>query len=235
MDPRVVLIENRLRKIKRIISISSGKGGVGKSVIATTLALALSKLGRSVGLLDLDFYGPSCTTILGAKNVFPREEKGLIPPKVSGVYTMSIEYFTREKPLPIRGFEATDAMIEILAITRWGELDYLVIDMPPGLGDEILDLLRFIPRAEHIAITTPSKLSINVVKKLIELLKKINSKILGLIVNMVRGPEEIDVGITVLGKIRFDPELENAIGEPKKILETDFGKDVLKIVTKIFS
>ena len=133
MEVRTSVIEKRLKNIKRIISVASGKGGVGKSLVASSLALSLSKRGYKVGLLDLDLYGPSSHIILGVDDYgFPEEEKGIIPPKISGINFMSIVYFTEDKPSPFRGIDISNIIIELLAITQWGELDYLIIDMPPG-------------------------------------------------------------------------------------------------------
>ena len=118
------------------------------------------KKGYKVGLLDLDLYGPSSHIILGVKKIFPKEEIGLIPPTVSGIKFMSIVYFTQDKPSAFRGVDITNIIIEILAITQWDALDYLIIDMPPGIGDETLDVIRFIKNSEFLVITTPSKVSI---------------------------------------------------------------------------
>jgi len=151
MDARVSVIEKRLKNIKRIISVASGKGGVGKSLVASSLALNLSKKGFKIGLLDLDLYGPSSHIILGVKDVFPKEEKGIIPPNVHGINFMSIVYFTEDKPSPFRGIDISNIIIELLAITQWGSLDFLIIDMPPGMGDETLDVIRLIKKSEFLA------------------------------------------------------------------------------------
>ena len=138
MEVRTSVIERRLKNINRIIAVASGKGGVGKSLVASTLALNLAKKGHKVGLLDLDLYGPSSHIILGVKDVFPKEEKGNIPPKIHGINFMSIIYFTEDKPSPFRGIDISNIIIELLAITQWGKLDYLIIDMPQELGMKLL-------------------------------------------------------------------------------------------------
>ncbi len=143
LDPRISIINERLAKTKRIIAISSGKGGVGKSMVAATLALSLAGDGYKVGLFDLDFTGPSTHIILGvSKSVQPKEEKGLVPPVVNGLAFMSLVYFVGDNPAPLRGADVSNALIELLAVTQWGALDYLIIDMPPGIGDAVLDLVR---------------------------------------------------------------------------------------------
>jgi len=163
MDPRLTIIERRLKDIKRIIAVSGGKGGVGKSLTASVMALIFSRLGYKTGLLDLDFGGPSIHTVLGLKGALPREEKGIIPPDAHGIKFMSIIHYAGDNPSPIRGIDISNAMIELLAITRWGRLDFLIIDMPPGIGDSTLDVIRLLKRAEFLIITTESRVTLDVV------------------------------------------------------------------------
>ena len=185
MDVRTSVIDKRLGKIKRIISVASGKGGVGKSLVAASLALVLSKKGYKVGLLDLDLYGPSSHIILGVDNFsFPEEEKGILPHKIDDISFMSIFYFTQDKPAPLRGMDITNVIIELLAITQWGELDYLIIDMPPGIGDETLDVIRLVKKSEFLVVTTPSKVAMGAVSKLLLILKELNLPAIGVVENM---------------------------------------------------
>ena len=240
IDPRVKGIEGRLEKVKRIIPVVSGKGGVGKSLVSTTLALALAEKGYKVGLLDLDFHGASDHVILGFEpKEFPEEEYGVIPPMVHGVKFMSIVYYSEDKPTPMRGMEISDALIELLAITRWDELDYLIIDMPPGLGDQFLDVMRFLKKGEFIVVATPSKLAINVVRKLIEVLREREYKILGIVENL-KLDEEKDIkrlaeefGTTYLTGIPLYQDLEAKIGNPKELLKTDFAEKIREVAEKI--
>lgn len=241
IDPREKIIKERFRNIKRIVSVAAGKGGVGKTLIATSLALALSRRKYKVGLFDLDFYGPSCHVVLGVKDIFPKEEKGIIPPTVYDISLMSIIFFAKEEPLPLRGKEVSDAIIELMAITRWGSLDFLIIDLPPGIGEETLEVIRFLKDSEFLLITTPSKLSLEVVQRLIKLLKSTNVNILGLIENMamnnymgVSKKLANKNGIQFLGSIRFDKEIEPAIGNPEKLVSTQFFTELEKIVERIF-
>jgi len=240
MEVRVNVIEKRLRNIKRIISVASGKGGVGKSLVASSLALNLSNKGFNVGLLDLDLYGPSSHIILGVKKQnFPEEEKGIIPPKISGINFMSIIYFTKDKPSPFRGIDISNIIIELLAITQWGSLDYLIIDMPPGIGDETLDVIRLINKSEFLVISTPSKVALGAVSKLLKILIELKIPIIGVIENMVITKSlfienQIDkLDLTYLGTVYFDKNLEESIGKPDKILETNFMKDFNKILDGI--
>ncbi|MEM3393462.1 MAG: P-loop NTPase, partial [Candidatus Methanomethylicia archaeon] len=137
MDPRIASINNNVRNIKNVIAIVSGKGGVGKSIISTLMAIQLAKMGYKVGLLDTDFTSPSTHVILGVKDVTPIEDKGIIPPEIYGIKYMSITYYTQNNPIPLRGKEISNALMEILTITKWKSLDYLVIDAPPGISDII--------------------------------------------------------------------------------------------------
>jgi ATP-binding protein involved in chromosome partitioning len=237
MDPRLSIIDKRLKNVDRIISVASGKGGVGKSLVASTLALNLSKKYR-VGLLDLDFYGPSSHIILGIKDAYPKEEKGIIPPKIHGIKFMSIIYYTEDKPSPLRGADVSNAIIELLAITRWGSLDFLIIDLPPGIGDETLDVIRFM-KSEFLVITTPSKVVVETVKKLLALLKELKIPIIGVIENMKIADcsfikNQINaLEFPFLGEIWFDKNLESSIGNVNKLLKTNFAKEMKKIANKI--
>ncbi|MCO6040741.1 Mrp/NBP35 family ATP-binding protein [Thermococcus alcaliphilus] len=240
IDPRIKAVEARLEKVKRIIPVVSGKGGVGKSMVSTTLALVLAKKGYKVGLLDLDFHGASDHVILGFEpKEFPEEDKGVVPPEVHGIKFMSIVYYSEDKPTPLRGMEISDVLIELLAITRWDELDFLIIDMPPGMGDQFLDVLRFLKRGEFLVVATPSKLAINVVKKLLELLKEQNLKIIGIVENM-KLDEEKDIenfarefGVPYLVGIPLYRDLDEKIGNVEELLSSEFGKKVEKIAESL--
>jgi ATP-binding protein involved in chromosome partitioning len=237
-DPRFSIINKRLEKINRIIVVLSGKGGVGKSLIATISSLILSKKSK-VGLLDLDFQNPSCHTILGFFNGKPIENKGVIPPIVHGIKFMSIVYYSGEKPIPLRGGEITDTIIEIFTIVKWNSLNYLFIDMPPGIGDEVLDIIKLVKNCEILIVTTSSKLAIETFKKVIEMLKISNVKILGVIENMKRGREKNVIklaekyGIRYLGYLQFDYKIEKYLSNPSKLLKTNFSKKLEKILEKI--
>ncbi len=240
MDVRLSVIDKRLSNVKRIISVASGKGGVGKSLVASSLALSLVKKGYKVGLLDLDFYGPSSHIILGVDICgFPEEEKGIIPPIVSGIHFMSVVYFTEDKPSPFRGVDISNIIIELLAITQWGELDYLIIDMPPGTGDETLDVIRLIKRSEFLVVSTPSKVAMGAVGKLLTILKELKLPVIGVVENMKMTESNYvngivsKMGLSYLNSISFDNNLEDSIGKPDRLLETCFMKDLNKIVEKI--
>lgn len=245
IDPREIAISARLEKVRRIIPVVSGKGGVGKSLVSTTLALALAEKGYRVGLLDLDFHGASDHVILGFEpKEFPEEDRGVVPPTVHGIKFMSIAYYTENRPTPLRGKEISDALIELLTITRWDELDYLVIDMPPGLGDQLLDVLRFLRRGEFLVVATPSKLALNVVEKLIQLLLEEKHKVLGLVENMILRSEQMDeeedvrklaerYGVPYLISIPFYPGLDAKIGNVDELMKTEFAEKIRELAEKL--
>lgn len=235
-DPRISVIEKRLSGIRELITISSGKGGVGKSLIASSLATILARKGFKVGLFDLDFTSPSTHLILDVGDIQPKEEQGIVPPKVYGMEYMSIVYYSRDHASPLRGEDISNALVELLAITRWDDLDFLVIDTPPGIGDVTLDIIRFIQRIKFLVVTTPSKLAFETVRKLVELLSEVDVPVLGVIENMKRGTSGFvqkqveDRDLKFWGEIPFDPKVEGAIGDVDKLLETDFGERLKRIV-----
>lgn len=236
MDPRVAIIEERLKSIKKIIAVAAGKGGVGKSTVATGLALVLSEMGHRVGLLDLDFYGPSTHVILGiSQETQPWEERGIVPPKVHGIEFMSLVFYTGKKPAPLRGPDLTNALIELLAIARWGELDFLIVDMPPGLGDTTLDAIRLLKNPSFLVVTTPSRIAYETVGKLIALLSELGIPILGVIENMSRSSDRARAPfeVRVSGKLPFDEWLEDALGDPERFLQTEFARRLREITLVI--
>mgnify|MGYP005846687529 CR=1 FL=1 len=236
-DPRTSIINERLKRISRIIAVSSGKGGVGKSLVATTLALTLARKGMKVGLFDLDFTSPSTHIILGAKNTQPKEEKGIVPPVVKGLEYMSLIYYCGDNAAPLRGVDTSNALIELLAVTRWSPLDFLVIDMPPGIGDAVLDLVRLVKRIEFLIVTTPSRLAFETVKKQLSLLRELKMPIIGVVENMKMGTAQsirqqtAQLGIAFLGEIPYDPQVEEAIGDETKLLGTALAQKVKETVT----
>ncbi|MBN1869779.1 MAG: P-loop NTPase [Candidatus Omnitrophica bacterium] len=237
MDPRINVINKRLAGVKKIIAVSGGKGGIGKSTFSAVLALTLSKAGYKVGLMDLDFWGPSGHVLLGAQGISPVEDKGIVPPQINGVKFMSIIYYTEDKTLALRRAGFDQAAIELLAVTQWGALDYLIMDMPPGVGDVTLDVIRFMEKVKFCIITTHSKVVMETVKKTLNILKQLKIPIFGVVQNMKEKNLSVEMQIKRLhvpfwGKIDFDAELEGAIGDPKKLLETKFSKNVNKLIHK---
>ena len=239
IDPRPGLIGRRLEGVDGIIAVSSGKGGVGKSMVASTLALRLAETGHSVGLLDLDFTSPATHVILGIDGLFPEEEYGIIPPVAHDIKYMSITHFALDKPTPLRGTDVSDAIIELLAVTLWGDLDSLVIDMPPGLGDATLDVIRFVEDIRFLVVTTPSKVAYETVRKQLVLLKRLRVPVIGVIENMIRKPSDYvslsveNNGAQYLGAIAYDEGLEESLGDEARLKKTKFYAEASNLYSKI--
>lgn len=238
MDPRISVIGERINRIERVIAVSSGKGGVGKSLVATTFALTLAHEDYKVGLFDLDFTSPSTHIILGIKDALPKEDKGLVPPDVEGLKYMSLTQFSGDQTTPLRGVDISNALIELLAVTRWGELDFLVLDMPPGISDVVLDLIRLIKPVEFLIVTTSSFLAFETVKKQIHLLQNLKIPVIGVVENMkMNNRERIrketeKLGLKLLVEIAYEPKMEDAIGKVEELLNTTFAQKIKEIVAR---
>ena len=234
IDPRQAIIGKRLEGVGRILAFASGKGGVGKSACSAVAAILLSRAGFRTGLLDLDFQGASSHIFLGAHLALPEETHGIKPLLVaSGIRFMSFAAFTGEKAVPLRGVDVTNAFLELLAITIWGNLDFLVIDMPPGIGDEVLDLIRLVGTSEYIVICRASKVSAIVVERLLALFRETKAAVAGVVENMaVDGSSDAvramtgRMGVPLLGTIPFYRELEGLIGHPEELASSSFAADL---------
>jgi len=172
--------------IKRIVAIASGKGGVGKSTCSVNLACALQFLGARVGLLDCDIYGPSIPLMMGIKqrpNVSDQEK--LIPPSAHGIKLMSMGFLLEDdQPVIWRGPMIMKTVQQFIMQVDWGELDYLLVDLPPGTGDAQLSLCQTVPLDGGVVVTTPQEASLGVVRKGIGMFEKVNVPILGIVENM---------------------------------------------------
>lgn len=179
---------NRAPYAKKIIAVTSGKGGVGKSTISANLAVALAQEGHKVGLLDADVYGPNIPRMLGVENEKMQwnENNKIIPSENFGIKIMSVALTTpsADTPLVWRSSVAVSALIQFLEDVAWGELDFLVIDMPPGTGDVQLTMAQELPITAAVVVTTPQRVSIDDVSRAIMMFKDTNIKIGGLIENM---------------------------------------------------
>ncbi|MDX1722726.1 MAG: iron-sulfur cluster carrier protein ApbC [Pseudomonas sp.] len=177
-----------LANVKNVIAVASGKGGVGKSTTAANLALALMREGAKVGILDADIYGPSQGIMFGiAEGTRPeiREQKWFVPLKAHGVEVMSMAFLTDENtPVVWRGPMVSGALIQLITQTAWGDLDYLVVDMPPGTGDIQLTLAQKVPVSGAVIVTTPQDLALLDAKKGVEMFRKVNIPVLGVVENM---------------------------------------------------
>jgi ATP-binding protein involved in chromosome partitioning len=171
--------------VRNIIAVASGKGGVGKSTVAANLAVALAQTGAQVGLLDADIYGPSIPIMMGVTEK-PRESDGhFLPPVHYGVKVMSIGFFLDlSTPVVWRGPMVGKALQELIRGAEWGELDYLVVDLPPGTGDAQLTLCQSVPVTGAVIVTTPQDVALSDVLKAIGMFEKVKIPILGIVENM---------------------------------------------------
>lgn len=172
--------------VDHIVAVASGKGGVGKSTVAVNLAAALRERGHSVGLGDMDIYGPSAPTMLGLRER-PRinADEKITPPTSQGIRSMSIGYVLSEtEPVVWRGPMVMKAVTQFLRDVDWGELDYLVLDLPPGTGDAQLTLMQKVPLSGAVIVTTPQDVALIDAQKSVEMFRKLNVRILGIVENM---------------------------------------------------
>ncbi|SRR5579871_714020 len=173
--------------IGNVIAVASGKGGVGKSTVSANLALALAAAGARVGLLDADIYGPSQPIMMGLTGRRPTTDDGkhLAPLEAYGVAVMSIGFLIdAEQPMVWRGPMVTQALVQLIGDTRWGELDYLLIDMPPGTGDTQLTISQRVPVSGAIIVTTPQDIALADARKGLMMFRKVSVPVLGIVENM---------------------------------------------------
>ena len=182
-DPRL----RGLPEVANVIAVASGKGGVGKSTVAANFALALAAQGARVGLLDADIYGPSLPRMMGLAGSRPTTSDGktLDPPRGHGLPVMSIGFLVdSDQPMAWRGPMVTQALTQMLADTRWGPLDYLVVDMPPGTGDIQLTLTQRVPVSGAVIVTTPQEIALADARKGLQMFRKVGVPVLGIVENM---------------------------------------------------
>jgi len=241
IDPRIYGISKRLSKVSRVLSIVSSKGGVGKSTIASILSLVLRDDGYKVGLLDLDFHGPACHVILGIEKFQYEEEHGIKPYNHGGIEFASIYPFVEDNYVPLRGKDISNAITEFLSIINWGILDFLIVDMPPGMSDPFLDIVRYIPRAEHIVVTTPSKLALRTVARLLLFLKEQKYRTIGIIENMRIHESDTTrklaekMGTKILCRIPYDESIEESIGDPIALTKTEVYREIKRTLLEAIS
>ena len=183
----MVRVPETLRRVKNIIGVFSAKGGVGKSEVSLNLALSLADKGYAVGLLDADIYGPSQPVLLKASSeeIDVKDNKLLIPLNKKGIKFVSMGLIARgQKPVIWRGPMVSGAVMQLMSQTDWQELDYLIIDTPPGTGDVQVTLLQRLPLNGALVVTTPQEVSTSDTRKGIEMIKRLELPILGLIENM---------------------------------------------------
>jgi ATP-binding protein involved in chromosome partitioning len=174
--------------VAKIVAIGSGKGGVGKTTVAVNLAIALLKLGQRVGLMDADIYGPNVPLMMGSSkqpNVGPGN---IIEPNLThGLKTISVGYISPgDKPLVMRGPMLHQIIRQFLQQVNWGELDYLVVDLPPGTGDVVISLVQTVPLTGAVVVSTPSDVSLEDARKALAMFAQVNVEVLGIVENMSR-------------------------------------------------
>ncbi|MGH1347176.1 MAG: P-loop NTPase [Nannocystales bacterium] len=233
---------NRLPTVKNVIAVAAGKGGVGKSTLSVNTAMALRSLGAKVGLLDADIYGPSVPKMLGAAD---REAgtaeggSGISPALYRGMPVMSVDYFVEPgKAVIWRGPMIHKLLTQFLEDVQWGELDYLIVDLPPGTGDAQLSLAQLVPITASLIVTTPQEVALIDVRKAVNMFKKLEVPVIGVVENMSyyrcpscghhdeifgvgggkRLAEEFDV--EVLGRVPINPAVAFGGESGKPIVET---------------
>jgi len=202
ITPKTPFKKNKIKNVKKIIAISSGKGGVGKSTVAVNLALAFSNLGYKVGILDADVYGPSIPKLMGISEK-PKSENGinLIPVRKFDIQCMSIGFMVSEEtPMIWRGPMVASTIKTFVNKVLWNNIDFLIIDMPPGTGDALLTFSQEVDIDGAIIVTTPQNISVIDVKRGIEMFKRTNVKILGIIENMTSFKSADGVEHFIFGK-----------------------------------
>lgn len=197
--------QNLLGGVKNIIAVASGKGGVGKSTVAVNLAVALAKTGASVGLVDTDIYGPSIPTMFGLQNERPNinTQRKLIPLEKYGVKLLSMGFLVNpEEAVVWRGPMVSSAVKQFLTDAVWGELDYLIMDLPPGTGDIQLTIVQTVPLSGAVIVSTPQEVALDDARKGVAMFKKVNVPVLGVVENMAYfiPPDAPDKKYYIFGK-----------------------------------
>jgi ATP-binding protein involved in chromosome partitioning len=222
----------------RVVAVASGKGGVGKSSLTANLAAAFSRIGHKAGVLDADVYGYSIPTMLGIRQRPVAVDKMIVPPVRGDLKVMSIGFFLDENsPVMWRGPMLHRALEQFLSDVHWGELDTLVVDMPPGTGDVAISLGQLLPRAEAVVVTTPHRAAQQVAVRAAQMARKTNMRLVGVVENMsfrAGSGEELfgsgggealaaEVEAPLLGRIPFDPRLAAYAdeGEPIVLVEPE--------------
>lgn len=172
--------------VSKIVAVGSGKGGVGKTTVAVNLAIALAKLGKRVGLIDADVYGPNVPLMMGSRQQ-PKVGPGnsIVPNDTHGIKTISIGYISPgDKPMVMRGPMLHQIIRQFLQQVDWGELDYLIVDLPPGTGDVVISLVQTVPLTGAVVVSTPSDVSLEDARKALEMFAQVNVEVLGIVENM---------------------------------------------------
>jgi len=227
--------------IRNAIAVASGKGGVGKSTIAVNIAVVLAQSGARVGLLDADIYGPNVPTMMGVERLPAPSEKKLVPAEAYGVKLMSIGFLVKpNQPLIWRGPMLHSAIRQFLTDVEWGELDYLIVDLPPGTGDAALSLTQSLPLSGGVIVTLPQQVSLDDARRSLEMFRQLDVPIFGVIENMsylelpdgtkmdifgTGGGQRLaeEAGVSFIGAIPMDPSVRAGgdNGKPVTITNPD--------------
>ena len=222
--------------IRNAIAVASGKGGVGKSTVAVNMAVVLAQSGARVGLLDADIYGPNVPTMMGIQRLPPPTDSKLIPAEAYGVKVMSIGFLVKpDQPLIWRGPMLHSAIRQFLSDVTWGELDYLVIDLPPGTGDAGLSLAQSLPLSGGVIVTLPQQVSLDDARRGLEMFRQLEVPVLGVVENMSYlelpdgtrmdifgsgGGERLakEAGVPFIAAIPMDPSVRTGGDEGKPVV-----------------
>ena len=230
--------------IRTIVAVGSGKGGVGKSTVAANIAVSLAAEGARVGLLDADVYGPNIPTLMGVQDLPAPQGEKMVPARAHGVSLMSMGFLIDpEEALVWRGPMIHGALKQLLSDVLWGELDYLVIDLPPGTGDAQLSVAQLVPLTGAVVVTTPQLLSVSDARRGITAFQKLNVPVLGVVENMsgemfgTGGGERaaLDMGVPFLGRVPLEPLVSRWGDEgrpPVTVAETSLAAQALRQIAR---
>lgn len=237
--------------IRNAVAVASGKGGVGKSTVAVNIAVALAQSGARVGLLDADIYGPNVPTMMGVDHLPPPKENKLIPAEAYGVKLMSIGFLVKpNQPLIWRGPMLHSAIRQFLTDVAWGELDYLIVDLPPGTGDAALSLAQSLPLSGGVIVTLPQQVSLDDARRGLEMFRQLDVDIFGVVENMSYlelpdgsrmdifgsgGGERLakESGVPFIGAIPMDPDVRTGGDTGKPVVVSQPDSPVAKALSQV--
>lgn len=237
--------------IRNAIAVASGKGGVGKSTVAVNMAVVLARSGARVGLLDADIYGPNIPTMMGVTHLPAPANNKLVPAEAYGVKIMSIGFMVKaDQPLIWRGPMLHSAIRQFLTDVEWGELDYLIIDLPPGTGDAGLSLAQSLPLSGGVIVTLPQQVSLDDARRGLEMFRQLNVPIFGVVENMsylelpdgtrmdifgTGGGEKLaqESGVPFIGAIPMDPEVRSGGDQGKPVTITNPDSPVAQALSEV--
>ena len=232
----------QLSPATRVLAVASGKGGVGKSTVTTNIAAALALLGREVGILDADIYGHSIPHMLGIRQKPVVVDKMIVPPVAHNLRLMSIGFFLDDnEPVMWRGPMLHRALEQFLQDVHWGELDVLVVDMPPGTGDVSISLGQLLPRAEAVVVTTPQPLAQEVASRAATMAQKTGLRVVGVIENMTSdvfgsgggGSLAEELGVPLLGEVPLDVALRESADAGIPLVVSDPDSEPARAIFEI--